>query len=112
MKTLTEHIHHVKGQPHHVRRQVTFAVVGGTTIVIALVWFGTKLALGSFALPNTSFADATGKSQLETVPHTSSTGLAGAAAALDAGTPAHIEIVDTASSTKPAPKAEQTTIPF
>lgn len=115
MKTVFEHIEHIKGKPHHIRKRVAFGVATGVTALIALVWLVGSLSLGAFALQNNSFADAVKQGSIETVGGTNSptSGVAGVAAALQSvNGPARIEIVDTASSTKPAPKAEQTTIPF
>ena len=119
MKTVSEHTQHIKGKPHHVRKRVAFGAATGATAFIALVWLVGNLSLGSFAIPQTSFADAArqGDSQV-VVAHTSDSvgatrGVAGVAAALEnVSAPAHIEIVDTASSTPAAKRAEQTTIPF
>jgi hypothetical protein len=114
MKTIFDHIEYVRGKPHHVRKRVAFATAAGITAVIALVWFIGSLSLGAFAISGSSFADSTGQSPAVTTDNnTGDTGIAGAAAALpSATTPAHIEIIDAASSTSGQSKAEQTIIPF
>lgn len=85
-------------------------------MVIALVWLVGSFSLGAFAIQDNSFADAVGQGSLETTRGAQNGGvknLAGVAAAMwTTDTKAHIEIVDTASSTPVAKKAEQTTIPF
>lgn len=111
MKTFSEHITHIKGKPHHIRKRIAFAIAASGTGLIALVWLVGNLSLGTFALSDRSFADATGQGTVEV--KSSPQNLAAAAAALlPQSEPAHIEIVDTASSTRPVKKAEQTTIPF
>ena len=114
MKTVFEHIEYVKRKPHHVRKRIAFATATGCTAFIAFVWLAGSLWTGTFALKNSSFAESAGQSPTPaTVYDSGKSGLAGAAAALPAAAnaPAHIEIVDTASST-PEKKAEQTIIPF
>ncbi|MFA5744786.1 MAG: hypothetical protein WC887_01070 [Candidatus Paceibacterota bacterium] len=114
MKTLFEHIENAKGKPHHIRKRIAFATATGMSALIAFVWFAGSLATGSFAVRDTSFADAGVQGNIEATSNGNvSDNLAGAAAALqNKNAPAHIEIVDTASSTRSAKKAEQTTIPF
>ena len=118
MKTIREHIEYVKGQPHHVRRRIAFGIAGVGAGLIAFVWLSSSLYTGAFAVQGSSFADATGQSGIEATGGANNNGgnsqnLAGAAAALPAvNVPAHIEIIDAASSTKAAKKAEETTIPF
>jgi len=112
MKTVFEHVEHVKGKPHHIRKRVAFAAAASGAALIAIVWLVGNVYMGVFALQETSFADATAQQPVITTSSPASeSSLAGAAAAFQgANTPARIEIVDT--STPPAPKAEQTTIPF
>jgi len=119
MKTIFEHIEHVKGKPHHIRKKVAFTAAIVVTALIALVWFVGSLSLGAFALEGSSFADATEQGSF-TVESGSEAGLpskaglpatAGVAAALEGeDAPARIEIVDTAPPKQK--KAEPTTIPF
>lgn len=113
MKTVFEHIEYMKEKPHHVRKRFAFAVAAGTSVFIAFVWFVGSVAVGEFALKDTSFADQAGAPPVEVV-NADGSNLAGAAAALQsAKAPAHIEIVDTASSSRSVGKPiEQTTIPF
>jgi len=114
MKSLSAHIAHAKQQPHHIRKNIAFVTAGVGTVLIALVWFTGSLVSGTFSIRESNFAESVGQGQ--TVEHTSvqtPTGIAGAAAALPTDeTPAHIQIVDTASSTSPVRQVEQTTIPF
>lgn len=118
MKTVFEHIEHVKGKPHHVRRRVAFAAAMSGAAIVALVWLVGSFSLGTFALQENSFADAVGQGSIKTTdggkgsPSVTS-GIAGVAAVFQtANTPASIEIIDTVSSTYQGKKAEQTTIPF
>ena len=116
MKSLLDHLDTVKAQPHHVRKRVTLLAAGGITSLIGAIWLGSSLATGAFALPNTSFAQSTGYT-VPVIAASSTTGgnsqLAGAAAALgDSAAPAHIVIIDTATSAPAAVQSEQTTIPF
>ena len=111
MKIIRDHIEQVKGRPHHVRKQVTFVYAGALTALIAVVWLGTSLTTGAFALRNTSFADTGGEAPVTVSGSGAPQGLAGAAAAPQArDSSARIEIVDTASTTSQRP--EPTTIPF
>jgi hypothetical protein len=113
MKTVFEHIDHVKGKPHHIRKRVAFAAAAGATGLIAVVWLAGSLGAGAFAIKSTSFADATGQAPIETVNSDGSSNLAGAAAAFQAAkAPAHLEVVSSASSTGPSKPIEQSTIPF
>lgn len=114
MKTIFDHIEHVKGKPHHVRKQVAFAVAGGGTAFIALVWLVGGIALGTFAIQGSSFADATeGAPVIVTGDTRTNESFAGAAAALPpAQAPTRIEIVDTTPLTSAKNQAERTTIPF
>ncbi len=115
MKTVFEHIEQVKRKPHHIRKQIAFATAFGGTALVAFVWFASSISSGTFALKVTSFADIAGQGNLQTsgAGGSNAQNIAGVGAALDAkNTSARIEIVDTASSTRRAKKAEQTTIPF
>ena len=114
MKNIFEHIEHLKGKPHHIRKRVAFATATGVTAVIALVWLVGSVSSGVFAIQGSTFAESTGEQPIVTTGTAGgNSGLAGAAAALpDAGAnaPAHIEIIDAATAT-PA-KPPQTVIPF
>lgn len=113
MKTVFEHIEHVKKQPHHVRQGVAFSAAALCTTLVALVWLTGSLWSGAFALKSSSFAESAGQSPTVATYDSGKSSLAGAAAALqDASAPAHIEIVDVASSTSGQKKAEQTILPF
>jgi hypothetical protein len=116
MKNVFEHIEHVRTRPHHIRRKVAFSAAGGITALVGLIWLSASLGTGVFAIAGSSFADQTKQSALVTSgANDSNGGLAGAAAALpytQASAPAHIEIIDTSTSTTVGKKAEQTTLPF
>ena len=109
MKTVFEHIEHVKGKPHHIRKKVALTAATVITAVIALIWLVGSLSVGTFALKESSFADAT---RAIDVPNTadSASNLAGAAAVLNDETPVRIEIVDTSPPRQKKP--EPTVIPF
>lgn len=118
MKTIPQHIEHIKGKPHHVRKRIAFGVATCGAALIALVWLAGSLGTGAFAIRGATFAESTGAESTVTVAAENGSrpaisGIAGVAAALqDAGAPAHIEIIDTASSTRTTKQAERTTIPF
>ncbi|MHB8709989.1 MAG: hypothetical protein ACYC6X_00315 [Minisyncoccota bacterium] len=116
MKTIFDHIEYVKGKPHHVRKQIAFTAAAMGAGLVGLVWLVGSVSLGAFAIQGTSFAESTGQAGVIATSGSDngSSNLAGAAAALptDANAPAHIEIIDTASSTAGQTKAEQTVIPF
>jgi len=114
MKTIFDHIEHVKGKPHHIRRQVAFTAAGCGAALIALVWLVGNVSLGTFAIKSTSFASATeGLSVVATDDSTAGANFAGVASAFPgAQEPARIEIVDVASSSVASGRAERTTIPF
>jgi len=114
MKTIFEHIENIKGKPHHIRKRVAFAAAAAGTIVITLVWFVGSISTGGFAIQGSTFADSMGQgAELQNTTGNSGSGVAGAVAALpDASAPAHIEIIDTASSTRSGKQAEWTILPF
>lgn len=112
MKSLFEHIEHVRSKPHQVRRRVAFSLATGTTAFIGVVWLGASLATGSFAIKGSNFADSAGVVPVERVSGDTSQ-LAGAAAARSAtGGPARIQIVTVSTSTPAEATADQTVIPF
>ena len=117
MKSFFDHLETVKAQPHHVRKRVTLLTAGGIASLVGVIWLGSSLATGAFALPNTSFAQSTGyDASIATASSTTggNSQLAGAAAALgDSTAPAHIVIINTATSAPTAAsQSGQTTIPF
>jgi hypothetical protein len=115
MKTVFEHIEHIKGKPHHVRRRVAFATAAGVSALIGFVWLVGSFATGSFAIQGSDFAMSTGRPAADVVSSSEQvgTGLAGAASAIQsANEPAHIEIVDTTTSTPKKNQSEQTILPF
>lgn len=121
MKTIFDHIERIKGKPHHARKRIAFTAAASGAALIGLVWLVGNLSTGAFLIQGSTFADSVGQGSVTAVGSSDgSQGLAGAAAALPASDqnstganePAHIEIIDTASSTAAQPKAEQTVIPF
>jgi hypothetical protein len=116
MKTIFDHIEYAKTKPHHVKKRIVFGAAGAGTALIAFVWLAGSLSTDAFAIKGSSFADS-GIQEPAVVVGSDTTGdigsgVAGAAAALQGeDAPAHIEIVDTSTST-PTKQAEQTTIPF
>ena len=118
MRTIFDHIERVKGQPHHIRKQVAFGAAGGATALIALVWFVHAISTGAWAIKDTSFADISGQDNIVTTgadngnQDLSGATAAAAAAFTNTSAPAHIEIVDTSSSTQKVQQPEQTTLPF
>jgi hypothetical protein len=117
MKNVFEHIEHIKGKPHHVRRRVAFGMAALGSAFVAFVWLGVSLTTGSFAIKGSSFALTMG--QDEVIATTSASGvsaLAGAAAAFgdtrSSSAPAHIEIVDTTPDHSTQKQPEQTILPF
>lgn len=116
MKTIFEHIEHIKGKPHHIRKRVAFGAATIGTAVIALAWLAGSLGTGAFALKPSSFADNTEGEMTPIVSESSdSKGLVGVAAVIQSAptqAPARIEIVDSAKSELSTKKAEQTIIPF
>lgn len=112
MKTVFDHINHIKGKPHHVRKRIAFGTAMGGTALIALLWAGLSLSTGAFVIHPTSLAQSTGDTEV-TVAGTDNgnENLAGASAAQtqDQSGPARIQIITLATSTQ---QAEQTTIPF
>ncbi len=118
MKTPLEHIEHIKGKPHHIRKNIAYGVAGATTAVVALVWLVASLSTNAFAITGSSFAESTGQTAV-VVTSPGGNGdpnIAGAAAATlpsDPTAPAHIEIVNTnAASSTATPPPEKTRLSF
>ena len=115
MKTIFEHIEHVKGKPHHIRKRVAFGAAAIGTGIIAFIWLAGSLATGVFALKATSFTQSTGGEETLIVSDKNNGQLAGVGAASiiqSAQEPARIEIIDAVTPTLQNKKAEQTTLPF
>ncbi len=112
MKPLSHHINNVRSQPHHIRKQVAFGTAFVIAALIGIVWAGASLATGTFALKESSFADASAASVAPVAVAPSAAELAASPAEADtaASEPAHIVIVDAPQPTAPAPEA--TVIPF
>ncbi len=107
MKNIFEHIEHIKGKPHQVRKNIALGSAAFGSALIAFVWLVGSTASGSFALKETSFAALTQRDTLVATTSASGTqalaGVGSAAALQDSSAPAHIEIVDTT----PAPSVQQ-----
>lgn len=111
MEAIFNHIEHLKGKPHHVRKHMSLLYAAVFAGAIALIWLALNLSTGAFAIANSNFAESAAQPAIASVPASGTSGLAGAAGAADDETaPAHIEIVNTTPA--PAPKAQPTTIPF
>ncbi len=114
MKTVFEHIEHVRGKPHHIRKQIAFSVAGAVTGLIALVWLAGSVGAGVFALKDTSFAQSTGGEEVRAVSGDPAGQLAGVTSAVlpSLSEPSRIQIIDATSSAMLEKETEQTTIPF
>jgi len=115
MRTLSDHIENIKSKPHHVRKKITFTLAGTGAGLVGLVWLGTSLASGAFAIKGATFAESTGQgATVETVTKDPNANLAGAAAAVKSDTtgPARIQIVNVVATSTVKEKPEQTTISF
>lgn len=113
MISLASHIERVKGKPHHIRRQVAFAVAAVGATLIALVWATISIATNSFAIQGSNFAESTGQVPAVATGSNANAGLAGAAgAAAGQSEAAGIEIIDTGTSSTLKPASEPTVIPF
>lgn len=109
------HIHVLRSQPHHIKKQAALTIAGAGAGLIGLLWLVGSVASGSFAIKERSFADATqGLVPEQMTPAQSAlSGLAGAAAALSGKEdPARIQIVEVQKPTPVAKPPERTTIPF
>jgi hypothetical protein len=115
MKPLSHHLHTVRQQPPHVRKQVTFTLAAGATALIALVWLVASLSTGAWRIEGASFATQSAQQPAATGAGAGSAALlGGAAAALTASSSAsRLEVVGNAHETPPAPPAaEPTVVPF
>lgn len=113
MQKLIHHINRVKEQPHHIRRQVALTVALGIAVLIGFVWLVGSLAMGSFAIKGSNFAQSVGTEPAASGNDSDATSqLAGVGAAADSSNASapHIQIIDASTSTAPQP--EQTVIPF
>ncbi|MFZ2500660.1 MAG: hypothetical protein WAW90_01580 [Minisyncoccia bacterium] len=115
MKNIFDHIEHVRGKPHHIRKKIAFSAAAFGSALVALVWFAGSLATGAFAIHGSNFAESSGQAP-SVVPKSnaiSDEGFAGAAAAVrDTNVPAYIEVVDTAPPAPAKSQYEQTILPF
>lgn len=115
MKTVSQHIAHIKSQPHHIRKRVAFGAAFAGTAVIAFAWLAVSLGTGSFALKDTSFAQNAENKSDSAVSKDNNEQFAGVGAASvlrEKNEPARIEIIDASPSKPSVNKAEQTVIPF
>ena len=118
----TVHLEHIKGKPYHVRKRIVFGAAMGGTALIALVWFVGTLSAGTFAIHGSSFAQSTEQGNVMVAGNGNGNrnqNLAGTAAfaggeqnSTGASAPAHIESIDTATSTSNTKQTAATTIPF
>jgi len=114
MKNIFDHIEHLQGKPHHIRRKVALGIAALGSALIAFVWLAGNLATGAFAIAGSSFAMSNEQNVVATTSDSGNQGLAGVAAAAaftDTNAPAHILIVDT-KTTSLKKQPEQTTLPF
>ncbi len=114
MRTIFQHIEHVKGKPHHIRKRVAFSAAAVGTAVIALAWLAGSLGTGAFALKDTSFTQSASGNGTSSASGGSEqfAGVGAASIIRSESEPARIEIIDAPSSSQPIKKAEQTVIPF
>src|SRR3989344_4686588 len=114
MKTIFEHIEHIKGKPHHIRKRVAFGAAAVGTSIIAPAWPAASLGTGAFALKDTSFAQTASDYGTPAASGVEEqlAGVGAASIIKRAGEPARIEIIDASSQTSSGKKAEQTIIPF
>jgi len=116
MKSLSQHIEHVRNRPHHIRKQVALGVALGITAVIAIIWLGVNLSTGAFHIAGTSFADATTETQPQLTASNNSLLGAAAAALNGSSSPAELQVVSQGSGEAPTAPAQnpsdQTFIPF
>ncbi len=118
MKKISKHIAYLKSKPHHVRKRIAFGTAATITTLIGVLWFGASFSSGSYAITGSNFAQSTGSSTVAPVVHSAenTNKLAGVAAAFyssEQTKPAHIEIIDTATtSTLSQKNTDRTIIPF
>lgn len=117
MKNVFEHVEHIKGKPHHIRKRVAYVAAALGTGLIAFVWLAGSISTNAFAIKGSSFADSANQGGVITTSDESSTSqLAGAGAASvlqqSADAPVHIEIINTTPEPSKQKQAEQTTLPF
>lgn len=97
-KQVHEIVHELRQKPEHVRQNMAFGIAAGTTLVVALGWFGAMSITGSFSLAPTSPVADAGASAPTPAKNTSLTDLMAAAGAAIGATattaPASITIVD------------------
>ena len=116
MKTLAHHIGTVRAKPHHVRKQIAFALALGGTAIVALIWLVGSLAGGAFHIEDTSFAAASAPAApVATAPQNTSL-LGSALSAFSSAPSAQVEVVPQNGASAPAPAPSQsdtqTVIPF
>ena len=78
MKTIFDHIEHVKGKPHHIRKQIAFGVATLGSALVALVWLVSNYTAGTFAITGSNFAMSTGQEEAVQVVDIAGNQLAGA----------------------------------
>ncbi|PIR83337.1 hypothetical protein COU19_01230 [Candidatus Kaiserbacteria bacterium CG10_big_fil_rev_8_21_14_0_10_56_12] len=115
MKTLGEHVTHLKTKPHHVRKRVAVGVASVVTGLVAIAWLAVSISTNAFAIQGSTFAESTSQGAVvQTVTERPNANLAGAAATVpDTDGPSRIEIVNVATtSSATSSHAEPTIIPF
>jgi len=114
MRTVFQHIDRVRERPHHVRSRIAFGTAGVIAAAIGVVWLGTSLATGAFAIQGATFADANGAAPLKVAETGSGTGVAAVAVGTTASEPVSAPIEVIPVTPKPTTKAAPgpTVIPF
>lgn len=116
MKNFFDHLEHARSRPHHERKRIAFLIASGISGLIAVVWLGTSLSVGAFAIHGTNFAEAVklGNTVVQYAGGNGSTrALAGASAAQSgAAVPAHLEVIDDTPKAATTTPVEPTIIPF
>lgn len=119
MKTAAQHIEYIRSKPHHVRKRIVFVASSVITGFIAFIWIVTGLVTDSFAVKQSSFADATGGSDTGVAVvqvNANRQGLAAVGAAVipqsTNSAPAQIEVVNSVPVVSPIDQSNKTVIPF
>jgi hypothetical protein len=115
-----EVIHSLRAKPEHIRERIALGVAGGTTLLVALGWFGVMSTTGAFSLKSTNVIAEDAGSKIPTTVAETKNGfsqlLGAASVAVGATTSAPaITVVDTKSYStldEQTPDANQTVIHF
>ncbi|MEK7602129.1 MAG: hypothetical protein AAB472_01430 [Patescibacteria group bacterium] len=112
-----EVVHGLRQKPEHVRERIALLTAAGSTLVVALGWFGVMSTTGAFSLaPNLPASDIaqTKSSVTDETNFKALLGAAGAAMGATSTAP-NIKVVDTKSYSTldaPTPPQDQTVIHF